>query len=241
MARRRKSKKSEFWGRRLGGVVILAFFIFGMVAGVSAPGHALFERLERSGAILRTRVEATIGPLAVLWTGRSARTVAIGGTPIVLVERWNGFYTLSEPGELTGPILPGAQGDLPILSGPAVASATAEELMEYATLLVRAEANLSVMVSEMRVDRDGVATLYLNRTPAEIAIDADAAPLELRRAAEVLDRWHGHEGLIAVLDMTTPAQAIVRLRGIRPGGTGSIQKTAVATGVTSAARRSTGQ
>jgi len=232
-ARRRKAKKKgEHWGRRLGGLVVLAFFIFGMIAGVSAPGRSLFARLDGWSAGVRTRLDFGLARLVATWTGGSVRAAAAGGgAPIVLVERWNGFYTLSEPGELNGPISPGAQGDLPILSGPAVASAGVDDLLEYATLLVRAEATLSVMISEMRVDNDGVATLYLNRTRTELAIDVDSAPLELRRAGEVLDRWHGREDLIAALDMTTPAQAVLRMRVVAPATSAHVQRTsAVAAG-----------
>jgi len=228
VARRRKAKKKgEHWGRRLGGLVVLAFFIFGMIAGVSAPGRSLFARLDRWSAGARARVDGGLAQLVAIWTGGPAHAAAVGGSaPIVLVERWNGFYTLSEPGELSGPISPGAQGDLPILSGPAVASSGVDNLLEYATLLVRAEASLSVMISEMHVDNDGIATLYLNRTRTDLAIDVDSAPIELRRALEVLERWHGREDLIAVLDMTTPAQAVLRLRAISPTTTAHVQRTA---------------
>ena len=51
-----------------------------------------------------------------------------------------------------------AAGDMPILSGVGAESTDAGSLVECAGVLVRAEANLGAMVSEMRLGDDGTAT-----------------------------------------------------------------------------------
>jgi hypothetical protein len=223
VAKQRKAEKGDQWGWRLGGLALLLFFAFGMIAGVSAPGRELIGRIERRSFNAVLMVDRLF---ALLTGGVASRVIDTEGPPVVLVERWNGFFALSEPGELTGPVSPGAAGDLPVLSGPAVATATVEQLMTYAEILIRAEATLSMMVSEMRVDSDGVATLFLNRDHIELAIDVDSAQIDLQRAVAVLDRWRGHKNLIAAIDMTVPAQAVVRLRAIPPAPRAALQRTA---------------
>ncbi len=71
------------------------------------------------------------------------------------------------------------------------------------------------MVSEMRLDGDGEASLFLDRSRTQVVLDLGQMPLELDRAGTVLKRWHGHESAIASLDMTTPGQAVMRLRASR--------------------------
>jgi hypothetical protein len=79
-------------------------------------------------------------------------------------------------------------------------------------LLVRAEAQLSSLVSEMRVDNDGTAAFFLDRERMAVVVDLDQESAELRYALTVLKQWQGRERLIAMLDMTTPGMAIVRLK-----------------------------
>src|ERR1700674_2520035 len=68
------------------------------------------------------------------------------------------------------------------------------------------------MVSELRLEDDREASLFLDRSRTEVALDLDHASLELARASRVLRRWRGREAEIASLDMTTPGQAVMRLR-----------------------------
>jgi hypothetical protein len=114
---------------------------------------------------------------------------------------------------LRGPIEPSHAGDLPILSGAPAQTADAADLVRYAAALVRSEAALSGLVSEMRVERDGTVSMFFDRSHTELRLDLDDAPAELHRAAQVLGQWRGHEQMIAMLDMTTAGQAVVRLRG----------------------------
>ena len=45
-----------------------------------------------------------------------------------------------------------------------------------------------------------------------VAVDLNQEEVQLRRALEVLGQWQGRERLIAMLDMTTPGMAVVRLK-----------------------------
>ena len=82
---------------------------------------------------------------------------------IALVERHDGFYQLFSGGELRGPVSPGKQGDLPVLSGDALDNARGSQMVDYTALLVRAETQLSEIISEMRVGDDGTGSLFLER------------------------------------------------------------------------------
>jgi hypothetical protein len=64
----------------------------------------------------------------------------------------------------------------------------------------------------MRLDNDGSAEFYLDRERMAVAVDMNQEEVQLRRALEVLGQWHGRERLIAMLDMTTPGMAVVRLK-----------------------------
>ena len=107
---------------------------------------------------------------------------------------------------------------MPILSGPGVAAAGAARLLDYASILVRAEASLGRSVSELRADSDENGVIYLDRPPLPIAIDFARAAVELERANQVLALWQGRRDLLVALDMTVPGQAVVRLRpsALRP-------------------------
>ncbi len=131
---------------------------------------------------------------------------------MAVVERDDGFYTLLANGELRGPLSAQAVNDLPIISGPGLDSIGGSDLLDYAELVVRAEAALSELVSEVRIGSDGTATLYLERSHTDLIVDLDHATEELAHAAAVMNRWHANLNLITGLDMTTPGEAVVRLR-----------------------------
>ena len=213
------------------GLVLCAFFVLGVITGFSTVGRALALRLAGfissfSGKVPHASfswapvsgwideqihsVEVRSGiNFSALWR-RPMSTRASGGV-VAIVERHDGFYALFSDGELRGPISPTATDDLPILSGKGVENARGADLVEYAAVMVRAEAQLSHMVSEMNVDDDGTASLYLDRARTAVIFDLDAVPLEIGRAAEILARWHDREQMIAAIDMTTPGEAIVRV------------------------------
>ena len=130
---------------------------------------------------------------------------------IVIVERRDGFYELFSGGELRGPVSPGKQGDLPVLSGAAVDTARGTQMVDYAAVLVRSETQLSEIISEMRINDDATASLFLERERTEVVIDLDRATTEIQRAIKVRQQWQGRENLIAALDLTTPGQVVVRL------------------------------
>jgi hypothetical protein len=211
VAKKKKTRKGAGWSWRLAGIALCAFFALGVVTGLS-----------RAGRLFALRVEA----LFPLWVhpGRSALVTYAGDAEpapavvrkpvasVALVERTDGFYTLDAAGGLHGPVSPAMQGDLPVLSGSAVQNAPPAQLLEDAATLVRAEAALSEVVSEMRADGDGVAAVFLDHPRLPILVTLDDAALEFARSAQVLRLWRGHQELIASLDMTASGQAIVRLK-----------------------------
>ena len=70
---------------------------------------------------------------------------------------------------------------------------------------------MSEIISEMRINDDATASLFLERERTEVVIDLDRATTEIQRAIKVRQQWQGRENLIAALDLTTPGQAVVRL------------------------------
>ena len=153
---------------------------------------------------------------------------------MALVKRADGFYTLDAAGGLRGPVSPAAESDMPILSGAAIGSASGARLVSYASILVRAEAGLGAEISEMRLDRDDSAVLYLDRPAIPLTIDCDRADAEVAEAARILAIWRGHLELIAALDMTVPGQAVARLR---PAAFEAIRRADAPRGVVALARR----
>jgi hypothetical protein len=235
VARRRKNEAAAGWNPRLAGVVLCTFFILGMMTGFSATGRALVIRVSSFLSSLDKHFEAASGPAhgaaLALGTAFDRLGLRLGlraphpvphahcGAPrtvgsVAIVERRDGFYALSVDGELNGPVSPNSEGDLPILSGSRLENVRGVEMVEYAALLVRAEADLSKLISEMKVGDDGTASLYLERSRTEVMFDLDRAALEMPRANEVLRKWRGREQMIAAIDMTTPGEAVVRLRGV---------------------------
>ena len=98
------------------------------------------------------------------------------------------------------------------MSGPGVEGAKGLDLLDDAAVLVRAEAQMSNLISEMRVDNDGTASFYLDRARMAVVVDVNREEIELPRALDVLKQWQGRERLIAMVDMTTPDMAVVRLK-----------------------------
>jgi len=84
------------------------------------------------------------------------------------------------------------------------------QLVEYAGQLIRAEAVLSTIISEMHVTSSGEMYLFLDRPHLVIVLASGQFPLQLACAAKVLEVWRGHRELIGMLDMTIPGEAIVR-------------------------------
>jgi hypothetical protein len=211
--------------------VLCAFFVLGMATGLSQAGRALAARTRLKLTSYWARVTGTF----VQWRDRTTQSALLVPRPapadaVALVERHDGFYALFAEGELRGPVEPVRAGDLPILSGAAVQTAQAQDLVRCAATLVRSEVALSGLVSEMRLDGDGTVALFFDRSRTELRIDLDDAPAQLKRATEVLGRWHGHEQMVAMIDMTTPGQAVMRLRGVTPHetvpGSGAVRRVA---------------
>jgi Cell division protein FtsQ len=238
VAKRGKSaaavRNSWGWSTKALGLVLCAFFVLGMVTGLSQAGRALAARARMTLASYWAEAAGTF----TQWRDRTTESAMLvpiprpaQGDAVALVERHDGFYTLFAEGELRGPVQASHAGDLPILSGAAVQTADAQDLVRYAAALVRAEVALSGLVSEMRLDGDGTGSLFFDRSHTELRIDLDDATAQLRRATEVLGQWRGHEQRIAMVDMTTPGQAVMRLRaGVPlaqiPGGSGAVHRVA---------------
>ncbi|MGA7869650.1 MAG: hypothetical protein WCA22_02000 [Candidatus Binatus sp.] len=223
------------WSPRLGGLVVCAFFALGVMTGFSTTGRAVTLRASASLSSYRDQIIDALAPartavagysaVLVEWAGRAGIYHRAGHGPgtaaisagdmregaIAIVERCDGFYELFRGGELRGPVSPGKQGDLPVLSGAALDNTRGTQMVDYAAVLVRAETQLSEIISEMRVGDDGTASLFLERERTEVVIDLDRATTEIQRAIKVRQKWQGRENLIAALDLTTPGLAVVRL------------------------------
>jgi Cell division protein FtsQ/DivIB, C-terminal len=225
--KQRKRANSSQWGFRLAGIVLCAFFVLGVITGLSRPGH-----------MLALRIHALLG----LWPHPSGSSLIPGGftaipglapstsnDAVALLKREDGFYVLNSDGELRGPIAPESSPDLPILSGRSVAKADAAQLILDAAVMVRAEADLNQLVSEMKAGPDGTATLFLEHTRAAVVIDVSRSGAEIERAARILRMWRGHQQMLAVIDLTTPDEAVVRLKPAdsnHAGGTSAVQDVA---------------
>jgi hypothetical protein len=219
----------------MGGLVVCAFFALGVMTGFSTTGRTVALRAAATLDSYRDQILNSIAParatasnysaVLVQWAGRvgiyrrdlrepGAAAISSGDMregAVAIVERHDGFYELFSGGELRGPVSPGKQGDLPVLSGDALDSARGTQMVEYAAVLVRAETQLSEIISEMHVGDDGTASLFLERERTEVVIDLDRATTEIQRAIKVRQQWQGRENLIAALDLTTPGLAVVRL------------------------------
>jgi hypothetical protein len=220
----------------MGGLVVCAFFVLGVMTGFSTAGRTVALRASASLGSYRNQILDSIAParttaanysaVLVEWAGRAglyrrgmqAPAASSAGDlrdgAIAIVERHDGFYQLFSGGELRGPVSMGKQGDLPVLSGSALDNARGAQMVDDAAVLVRAEAQLSEIISEMRVGDDGTASLFLERERTEVVIDLERATTELQRAIKVRQQWQGRENLIAALDLTTPGLAVVRLHEV---------------------------
>lgn len=225
------ARNSWGWSSKALGLVLCAFFVLGMVTGLSQAGRALATRAR----ITLASYWAAAAETFTQWRDRTTESAVLmpiarpaQGDAVALVERHDGFYALFAEGELRGPIQAARAGDLPILSGAAVQTADAQDLVRYAAALVRSEVALSGLVSEMRLDGDGTVSLFFDRSHTELRIDLENAPVELKRVTEVLGQWRGHEQQIAMVDMTTRGQAVMRLRAMSPlaamQGSGAVRR-----------------
>ena len=239
--RRGGNKAVPGWSPRLGGLVVCAFFALGVMTGFSTTGRAVTLRASASLSSYRDQIVDSLAPartaaqgysaVLVEWAGRvgvyrrgahgpDASAISAGDMhdgAIAIVERRDGFYQLFSGGELRGPVSIGKQGDLPVLSGAALDNALGTQMVGYAAVLVRAETELSEIISEMRVGDDGTASLFLERERTEVVLDLDRATTEIQRAIRVRQQWQGRENLIAALDLTTPGLAVVRLHAAESG------------------------
>ncbi len=237
-AKAKKSESASGWSPRLAGVLLCAFFVLGAMTGFSEAGRRVVLRAKNLFTTWTDRTLAKLGPfrhagntfdqsivpLETLLRLRSPAPVpsetvdpkiALPRTsddPIAMVERHDGFYALLARGEIRGPVSPAQQPNLPIMSGAGVETAKAPDLLAYAGILVRAEAQMSSLISEMRIDSDGAASFYLDRQRMAVVVDLEQGTFELARALDILQQWRGRERLIAMLDMTTPNMAVVRLK-----------------------------
>ena len=237
-ARKKKTESASGWSPRLAGVLLCAFFVLGVMTGFSEAGRRVALRAKNLFALWADQtlaklgpfhhavdsIDESIAPIAVALKFKSATPAPvipgevevararIATDPIAIVERHDGFYALLAGGEIRGPVSPAQQPDLPIISGPGVETATSSDLLADAAHLVRAEAEMSSLVSEMRIDTDGTTSFYLDRERMAVTVDLNQEPIQLRRALRILEQWRGREQLIAMLDMTTPNMAVVRLK-----------------------------
>ena len=185
----------------MGGLVVCAFFALGVMTGFSTAGRAVALRASASLTTYRDQIVDSLAPArttaanysAVLlqWAERAriyhhaanqpgAAAISAGDVrdgAIAIVERHDGFYQLFSGGELRGPVSPAKQGDLPVLSGAALDNARGSQMVDYASELVRAETQLSEIISEMHVGDDGTASLFLERERTEVVIDLDRATI----------------------------------------------------------------
>jgi hypothetical protein len=219
-----KTKKhktgASHWGFRLAGIVLCVFFVLGVITGLSRPGRTFALRMQALLNFWPSPGHSSIIPAAFLGGTtfepavhrRTLASAIAPGSAVALVQRGDGFYALDSAGGLRGPVAPATQGDMPILAGAAALGATPAQLIDYAEALVRAEAGLGAVVSEMRIDPDGTATIFLEHPRIQVAFDLDRTAVEFSRALAVLVMWRGHEDLIAALDLTTPGQAVMRMK-----------------------------
>ncbi len=212
--RRAKSnaKRPGQWTVRKVGLVVCAFFGLGVLAGLSPTGRLAARRAANSVSLARRLLAQIVPALYQQPRPAPASRADAPGAAAALVERGDGLYLLDQEGGLSGPLSAGAPQSLPVLSGPAVRTASSRALLEYAAVAVRMEAALATAVSETEVKDDGRMELFLERYPLELVIDRHPATVEFERAGWLWRRWQGRHRLIASIDLTPAGQAVVRLR-----------------------------
>jgi hypothetical protein len=237
--KKRKSTHSSQWGVRLAGIVLCVFFVLGVITGLSRPGHQLALRIHALLALWPHHSGSALIPdgltaLPIIPSNRG------NDNAVALVRRDSSFYLLNSSGDLRGPIAPEAQPDLPILSGAALADADEDQLVQDAAVMVRAEAALNHLVSEMTVGSDGTATLFLEHPQVAVTIDESRSAAGIQRATQMLRLWQGHQQLLAAIDLTAPDEAVVRLKAAafdRTGVINRVQKVALTSTLAEAPRR----
>src|SRR5579859_8117220 len=114
-AKKKKNKTSASqWGFRLVGIVLCAFFVLGVITGLSRPGRTLALRVQTILNLWPGPGHSSIIPAAFLGgtlieptVSRRPHRVAITlGSAIALVQRDDGFYALDSDGGLFGPVAP---------------------------------------------------------------------------------------------------------------------------------------
>jgi hypothetical protein len=220
--KKKRSKSGSGWSWRLAGVALCAFFALGVITGLSESGRALARRIEALLERLPRSSRSELIPAAYhnffvkepaagkLRRSPAASRIRAPAGAIALVEHADGFFEIDSEGRLLGPLSPADAADLPVLSGSGVENARASQLVEYAGKLIRAEVILSSIISEMRVNSSGEMRLFLDRPHLVIALAPGQFPLQLARAARVLEVWRGRRELIGMIDLTIPGEAIVR-------------------------------
>jgi Cell division protein FtsQ len=216
-AKKKRTKSGSGWSWRLAGIALCAFFALGVVTGLSQPGRLLARRIESLLHCLPHTGRSELIPAAYrgLFVKESTFENRQPSSPspshaIALAERQDGFYQVDSEGFLLGPVPSVDAPDLPILSGAGIEHASTEQLLEYAGELIRAEAALGAVISEMRVTARSELHLYLDQPHVVIVLTSAGLPLQLARVAKVLSIWRAHGSLIEMIDMTVPDEAIVR-------------------------------
>ncbi len=158
------------WNPRTAGLVLCAFFMLGVMTGFSATGRALTRRAITQANALTARAIDSFAPARAVadrytealryFAARLGLIRAVApeapsgarrGGAVAIVERRDGFYALLADGELRGPVAPGQSSDLPVLSGAALETSHGSDMVADAAVVVRAEAELSKIISEMRI------------------------------------------------------------------------------------------
>ena len=218
-AKKKRGKSSSGWSWRLAGIALCAFFVLGVITGLSESGRLLAHRIEALFERLPHSNRSELIP--AIYRGFLFKAPAVqelrpslpsAGEAIALAEREDGFYQIDRDGRLSGPIPPAGAADLPVLSGADIEHASAAQLLEYVGELIRAEAALAAIVSEMRVTSSGEVHLYLDQPHVVIALSRAGLPLQLARAGKVLALWREHASVVGMIDMTVPDEAIIRPR-----------------------------
>jgi len=218
-AKKKRTKSGSGWSWRLAGIALCAFFALGVVTGLSQSGRMLALRIESLLQCFPRTSRFELIPAAYRGffvkgpTIEDRRSSSVAATQaIALAEHQDGLYQVDSQGGRFGPISAADAADVPVLSGSEIEHATAAQLLEYAGELVRAEAALGAIVSEMRVTSSGEIHLYLDQPHLVVAFTGGCSPLELARAGKVLSVWRERSSLIRIIDMTVPDEAIVRLQ-----------------------------
>jgi Cell division protein FtsQ len=220
-SRKKKTKAGSGWTWRLAGIALCAFFVLGVITGLSQSGRVLARRIETLLQHLPHGQRSELIPTAYhalfsqeLSDGQMLPSAAASldkqNRALALIKRTDGFYEIDNKGVLLGPVSAGVGSDLPILSGSGVEHARASQLVEYAGELIRAEAVLAALVSEMLVTANDEIRLYLDRPQLVIVLSPQQFRLQLALAARVLELWPRQLELIGTVDMTIPGEAIVR-------------------------------